>query len=49
MSALGEGVIDIAGVYEVLKDGNAEYTTLEVGGDDNMLKSYDYLKALGAE
>ena len=49
MSALGEAVIDIAGVYEVLKDSNAEYTTLEVGGDDNMLKSYDYLKALGAE
>ena len=47
--ALGEGVIDIAGVYGVLQDGNAEYTTLEVGGDENMLKSYDYLKALGAE
>ncbi len=47
--ALGEGVIDVAGVYDVLKDGNAQYTTLEVGGDDNMLKSYDYLKGLGAE
>jgi inosose dehydratase len=47
--ALGEGVIDIAGVYEVLKDGHAEYTTLEVGGDDNMLKSYKYLQGLGAE
>ena len=47
--ALGEGVIDIAGVYEVLKDGHAEYTTLEVGGDDNMLNSYKYLKGLGAE
>lgn len=47
--ALGEGVIDISGVYEVLKDGSAEYTTLEVGGDENMLKSYDYLKGLGAE
>ena len=45
--ALGEGAIDIAGVYEVLKDGNAEYTTLEVGGDENMLKSHEYLKALG--
>ncbi|MFN2137865.1 MAG: sugar phosphate isomerase/epimerase family protein [Candidatus Promineifilaceae bacterium] len=47
--ALGEGVIDVAGVYDVLKDGNAEYSTLEVGGDENMLKSYDYLKSLGAE
>ena len=47
--ALGEGVIDIAGVYEVLKDSPAEYTTLEVGGDENVLKSYAYLKSLGAE
>ncbi len=47
--ALGEGVIDIAGVYAVLKDGPVEYTTLEVGGDENMLKSYQYLQSLGAE
>jgi inosose dehydratase len=47
--ALGEGVIDIAGVYEVLKDSPAEFSTLEVGGDENMLKSYAYLKSLGAE
>jgi inosose dehydratase len=47
--ALGEGVIDIAGVYEVLKDSPTEYTTLEVGGDDNVLKSYEYLKGLGLE
>ncbi|NDJ74862.1 MAG: sugar phosphate isomerase/epimerase [Chloroflexi bacterium] len=47
--ALGEGVIDIAGVFDVLKDGAVEYTTLEVGGDENMLKSYEYLKSLGAE
>jgi inosose dehydratase len=45
--ALGEGVIDIAGVYEVLKD--VEYSTLEVGGDDNVKKSYAYLQSLGAE
>jgi hypothetical protein len=44
---LGEGVIDIAGVYAVLKD--VEYSTLEVGGDENMIKSYNYLKSLGAE
>lgn len=47
--ALGEGVIDVAGVFEVLKDGAAPYSTLEVGGDANMLKSYEYLKSLGAE
>jgi inosose dehydratase len=47
--ALGDGVIDIAGVYEVLKDGAVEYTTLEVGGDENMLRSYAYLQSLGAE
>ena len=44
-----QGVIDVAGVYNVLKDGAAEYSTLEVGGDDNLLKSYAYLKQLGAE
>jgi inosose dehydratase len=48
--ALGDGVIDVAGVYEVLKDSpHIEHTTLEVGGDENMLRSYAYLKALGAE
>lgn len=46
--ALGEGVIDIAGVFEVLRD-TVEYSTLEVGGDDNVKKSYAYLKSLGAE
>jgi inosose dehydratase len=47
---LGEGAIDIAGVFDVLKDApHVEYTTLEVAGDDNMLKSYEYLKSLGAE
>jgi inosose dehydratase len=45
--ALGDGVIDIAGVYEIVKD--VEYSTLEVGGDENVLKSYNFLKSLGAE
>jgi inosose dehydratase len=44
---LGEGVIDVKGVYEVLKDGEAEYTTLEVGGDENVLASMKYLESLG--
>jgi inosose dehydratase len=47
--ALGEGAIDIAGVYAVLQDGPAEYSTLEVGGDENVLKSYAYLQELGLE
>jgi inosose dehydratase len=48
--ALGEGAIDIKGVFDVLKDSpHVEYSTLEVGGDANVLKSYAYLKALGAE
>ena len=48
--ALGEGVIDIKGVFDVLKDSPlVEYSTLEVGGDANVLKSYAYLKSLGAE
>jgi inosose dehydratase len=45
--ALGEGVIDVKGVYEVLKDGEAEYTTLEVGGDENLLASMKFLESLG--
>jgi inosose dehydratase len=45
--ALGEGVIDVEGVYEVLKDGEAEYTTLEVGGDENLLASMKFLESLG--
>ena len=48
--AIGEGVIDIAGVFRVLKTApQLQYTTLEVGGDDNLLQSYAYLKSLGAE
>ena len=47
--ALGEGIIDIAGIYQIVKDSPAEYSTLEVGGDENVLKSYAYLKSLGAE
>jgi inosose dehydratase len=47
---LGTGAIDVAGVYDVLKDApHVEYTTLEVAGDDAMQESYAYLKSLGAE
>jgi hypothetical protein len=34
----------------VLKDAPClEHSTLEVGGEDNLKKSYAYLKSLGAE
>lgn len=45
---LGSGVVDIKGVFDVLKD-SVEYSTLEIAGDDNVLASYEFLKDLGAE
>ncbi|TFG60411.1 MAG: sugar phosphate isomerase/epimerase [Spirochaetales bacterium] len=42
--ALGEGVIDVEGVYKILKD--VEYSTLEIGGDENLKKSVRYLEGL---
>jgi inosose dehydratase len=45
---LGAGVVDIRGVYDVVKDSPAEYSTLEIAGDENVRRSYDFLKALGA-
>lgn len=42
--ALGEGVIDIAGVYKIVKD--VEFCTLEIGGDENLKKSVRYLESL---
>jgi inosose dehydratase len=47
--ALGTGVVDISGVYEALKDGDVDYTTIEIAGDDAILKSYEYLQNLGVE
>jgi len=45
--ALGTGMVDIAGVYDVVKDApNLEYTTLEIGGDDNLIASRAYLQSL---
>lgn len=46
---LGSGEVDIAGVYAVVKNSPAEYSTLEIAGDDNVRRSYEYLKTLGAE
>lgn len=47
---LGEGVVDIKGTYEALQAaGFNGFTTLEVAGDEAVLKSYEYLKSVGAE
>jgi inosose dehydratase len=46
--ALGDGVIDIAGVCEVLKDTNIESSTLEIIGPKEILaKSVNYLRDHG--
>ena len=46
--ALGDGVIDIKGVCEVLKDANIESGTLEIiGSEDVLKKSVAYLKQCG--
>ncbi len=46
--ALGDGVIDVAGVCRVLKDGPVASSTLEiVGSEDILLKSVEFLKAQG--
>ncbi len=47
--ALGEGVIDIKEIFSALeKSGFDGYSTLEIAGEESVLKSYDYLKSLGA-
>jgi inosose dehydratase len=46
--ALGDGVIDIKGVCDVLRDAPIEHSTLEiVGSEDILKKSVDYLRANG--
>ena len=46
--ALGEGVIDIKGVCDVLKDSDIESSTLEIIGDDDIYKrSVAYLRECG--
>lgn len=44
--ALGDGVIDIAGVYSVLRDAGIAHSTLEICGDDNLVRSAAYLNSL---
>ncbi len=46
--ALGDGVIDIRGVCEVLKDGEIANSTLEIIGDEDILqRSVSYLHECG--
>jgi len=46
--AVGDGVIDIKGVCDVLRDANIKTSTLEiVGGADVLLKSVKYLRSCG--
>ncbi len=45
--ALGDGVIDIAGVCDVLKDAGIEASTFELIGEENLKKSHEYLKSQG--
>lgn len=47
--AVGSGVIDIEGTFAALEAaGYSGHSTLEVGGDDAVLASADYLVSLGA-
>jgi inosose dehydratase len=46
--AMGDGIIDIRGVCDVLKDQDIENSTLEIIGDEEMLnKSVKYLRSCG--
>ena len=46
--ALGDGVIDIAGVCDVLRDANVRSSTLEIIGSEEILKkSVSYLRSQG--
>ncbi|MCP3917151.1 MAG: sugar phosphate isomerase/epimerase [bacterium] len=44
--ALGEGVIDIAGVFSALHGAGIPYSTLEIAGADNLMASAAYLAGL---
>lgn len=49
LTALGDGVIDIKAIVNALvKAGFDGYSTLEIAGEEAVLKSFDYLKKLGA-
>ena len=49
LTALGDGVIDIKAIFNALvKAGFNGYSTLEIAGEEAVLKSFDYLKSLGS-
>ena len=49
LTALGDGVIDIGAIYKALvKIGFDGYSTLEIAGEEAVLKSFTFLKKLGA-
>ena len=49
LTALGDGVIDIKAIFNALvKAGFDGHTTLEIAGEEAVLKSFNYLKSLGA-
>ena len=45
---LGEGEVDIAGVFDVVRNSPARHSTLEIAGDDAVKASRDYLQKLAA-
>jgi inosose dehydratase len=49
LTALGDGIINIEAIYHALvKAGFDGYSTLEIAGEEAVLKSFNYLKGLGA-
>jgi inosose dehydratase len=49
LTALGDGAIDIEAIYKALvKIGFDGYSTLEIAGEEAVLKSFAFLKKLGA-
>ena len=49
LTPLGEGIINIEAIYHALvKAGFDGFSTLEIAGEEAVLKSFDYLRRLGA-
>ena len=49
LTALGDGVINIEEIFQALvKAGFDGYSTLEIAGEEAVLKSFEFLKKLGA-
>jgi inosose dehydratase len=49
LTALGDGVINIEEIFKALVNAGFDgYSTLEIAGDEAVLKSFEFLKKLGA-